>query len=53
MGRTFRQNSDYGYKHDYRERNERKLRKYNKRLRKITKQRPPITPPPQEGQELI
>jgi hypothetical protein len=54
MGHTFRRNSDYGYKHDYRERNERKLKKYNKRLRKVTNQkRITFTPPPQEGQELV
>jgi hypothetical protein len=54
MGHTFRRNSDYGYKNDYRERNDRKLKKLNKRLRKITNQKRIInTPPPQEGSEFI
>jgi hypothetical protein len=53
MGRTFRRNSDYGYKHDYRERDDRKLKKYNKRLRKVTNQKLIITPPPREGTELV
>ncbi len=54
MGRTFRHNSDYGYKNDYRERNERKLKKLNKRLRKITDQKRVVfTPPPQEGTEFV
>jgi hypothetical protein len=54
MGRTFRRNNDYGCKRDYRERNDRKLKKLNKKLRKITKQKFPLdVPPPIEGTELI
>lgn len=54
MGHTFRRNSDYGCKNDYRKRNDRKLKKLNKRLRKITDQKQIINPPPlREGSEFV
>jgi hypothetical protein len=54
MGHTYRRNDDYSYKHDHRVRDDRKLKKLNKRLRKITN-RKNVVPQvrPQEGVELI
>jgi hypothetical protein len=52
MGRTFRRNDSYSYKNDYRPRNEKQLKKLNKKLQKgIGKKLPPI--PTREDEGLI
>jgi|WetSurMetagenome_2_1015567.scaffolds.fasta_scaffold02484_9 hypothetical protein len=48
MGRTFRRDSNYGYKQEYRERTDRKLKKFNKRLRKLNKRNSEVEAPPKE-----
>jgi len=54
MGHTYRRNDDYSYKQDHRVRDEKKLKKLNKKLQKLTNRKQLLVAPViQEGTELV